>query len=230
MRTETRWPGFAADAGYRNILSLLSVPLPAQGSVTGALNIYGKAAAAFDDDAAAVAAALASYAVVALLNVRVLSSAVREAEAIKRAMVTRAVIEQSKGIPCPGMRARPSSVRDARAPVADTQRQAARHRRRGRRVDFHRRLTSGCRARCGLSAAVNVGDPPDHHPAWANVHGCRVDVTSRGAKRPSAAGREVSLTLFGSDNPTVVGESYSGGFPSKIKCSKRVQREPHPPA
>ena len=98
MRSETRWPGFAAEAADRGVLSSLSVPLPAQGAVTGALNIYGKAVGAFDDDAVAIASALASYAAVALFNVRVFSSAVREAESIKRAMDTRAVIEQSKGI------------------------------------------------------------------------------------------------------------------------------------
>jgi GAF domain-containing protein len=37
MRTETRWPAFAKDAADRGVLSSLSVPLPAQGSVTGAL-------------------------------------------------------------------------------------------------------------------------------------------------------------------------------------------------
>jgi GAF domain-containing protein len=98
MRTETRWPAFAQDAANRGVLSSLSVPLPAQGSVTGALNVYGSTPVAFDDDAIKVATALASYGAVSLFNVRVFSSAVREAEAIKRAMTSRAVIEQSKGI------------------------------------------------------------------------------------------------------------------------------------
>lgn len=98
MRTETRWPAFAADAATSGVLSSLSVPLPAQGSVTGALNVYGAEPDAFDADAVSVATALACYGAVSLFNVRVFSTAVREAESIKRAMVSRAVIEQSKGI------------------------------------------------------------------------------------------------------------------------------------
>ncbi len=94
MRTETRWPDFAADAATAASSSSLSVPLPAQGAVTGALNVYGITSAAFDPGSVAVATALASYGAVALFNVRVFSSAVREADSIKRAMVTRATIEQ----------------------------------------------------------------------------------------------------------------------------------------
>jgi GAF domain-containing protein len=98
MRTDTRWPGFSADAARAGVLSSLSVPLPAQGSVTGALNVYGHAPAAFDQDAVAVATALASYGAVSLFNRRVYESAVHEAESIRRAMTSRALIEQSKGI------------------------------------------------------------------------------------------------------------------------------------
>jgi GAF domain-containing protein len=98
MRAETRWPAFAADAAAAGVLSSLSVPLPAQGSVTGALNVYGTTRSAFDDDAIAVATAIASYAAVSLFNVRAFTSALHEAASIKQAMEHRAVIEQSKGI------------------------------------------------------------------------------------------------------------------------------------
>jgi GAF domain-containing protein len=98
MRTETRWPAFAADAADRGVLSSLSLPLPAQGSVTGALNIYANPPGAFDAESIAVATALAAYGAVSLFNLRVFSSAVREAESIKQAMSSRAQIEQAKGI------------------------------------------------------------------------------------------------------------------------------------
>jgi GAF domain-containing protein len=98
LRTETRWPAYAPAGTERGVGSSLSVPLPEQGSVTGALNVYADRPAAFDDAACRLAEALACYAAVALFNVRTYRSAVEEAAAIRRAMESRAVIEQAKGV------------------------------------------------------------------------------------------------------------------------------------
>ena len=66
--------------------------------MTGALNVYATQAHAFDDVACEMGTAFAAYAAVALGNVRLYATARREAEAIRRAMDSRAVIEQAKGI------------------------------------------------------------------------------------------------------------------------------------
>jgi GAF domain-containing protein len=97
MRDEPRWPHFAAAAAGRGARSSLSVPLPEQGAVAGALNVYATERAAFDDSSCELAAAFASYAAVALFNLRAYSTAKSEAEAIRNAMASRAVIEQAKG-------------------------------------------------------------------------------------------------------------------------------------
>lgn len=98
MRTESRWPAYAPFAVEHGVLSSLSVPLPEQGAVTGAINVYAQHALAFDDVSCEIAVTLASYTAVALFNVRLFDSAKREADAIRRAMESRAVIEQAKGI------------------------------------------------------------------------------------------------------------------------------------
>jgi AmiR/NasT family two-component response regulator len=52
---------------------------------------------AFDDRSSGLAAAFASYAAIALFNLRTYSSAKHEADGIRQAMQSRAVIEQAKG-------------------------------------------------------------------------------------------------------------------------------------
>jgi hypothetical protein len=78
--------------------SSLSIGLPIQGSVVGALNVYGGPANAFDAAAITVAERFASYAAVALANAHLYDSATTLAEQMQQAMRSRAVIEQAKGI------------------------------------------------------------------------------------------------------------------------------------
>ena len=47
MRTEQRWPDYAAEAAGHGVLSILSMPLPYQGSVIGALDAYSGRPGAF---------------------------------------------------------------------------------------------------------------------------------------------------------------------------------------
>ncbi|MCW2621852.1 MAG: hypothetical protein JWL64_1454 [Frankiales bacterium] len=98
LRTESRWPSYVSVAIAHGVLSSLSVPLPEHAAVTGAINVYAEAAHAFDDASCDIAVTLASYTAVALADARVFDSAKREAEALRRAMESRAVIEQAKGI------------------------------------------------------------------------------------------------------------------------------------
>jgi GAF domain-containing protein len=98
MATETRWPDYAPKAAGIGIGSSLSVPLPLQEDVIGALNIYGGQPGAFDDEALRVAETFSGHAAVALANADLYASTAQLAQQMKDAMVSRAVIEQAKGI------------------------------------------------------------------------------------------------------------------------------------
>lgn len=98
IRDETRWPSYAAVAAAAGIRSSLSMPLPVQQEVIGALNIYGDASEAFNEDAAELARAFAGYAAIALANAQVFAATAALAQQMKQAMESRAVIEQAKGI------------------------------------------------------------------------------------------------------------------------------------
>jgi GAF domain-containing protein len=98
MAAETRWPAFARQALAAGVRSSLSVALPLQEAVVGALNIYATQPAAFDPDAIEMARTFAGYAAVAIANARLYQNTATLAEDMRRAMETRAVIEQAKGI------------------------------------------------------------------------------------------------------------------------------------
>jgi GAF domain-containing protein len=98
MNTETRWPRYAPTALGRGIRSSLSVPLPVQEHLVGALNIYGVEAAAFGPAPTRLGILFASYAAVAVANAQVYAAAAELADDMRTAMASRAVIEQAKGI------------------------------------------------------------------------------------------------------------------------------------
>ena len=98
MATESRWPEFAAAAVERGVSSSLSVGIPIQETVSGAINIYGLQPGAFDAEAVALAQTFAGYAAVAIANAHLYSTTAALAEQMAEAMSSRAVIEQAKGI------------------------------------------------------------------------------------------------------------------------------------
>ncbi|MFG1674059.1 ANTAR domain-containing protein [Micromonospora sp. NPDC049282] len=98
IAAEERWPEWAAHAREAGIGSSLSIGLPIQEAVTGALNLYGLAAHAFDSAAARTAENFAAYAAVALANAHLYDNAATLARQMQEAMRSRAVIEQAKGI------------------------------------------------------------------------------------------------------------------------------------
>ncbi|WBC13720.1 ANTAR domain-containing protein [Micromonospora sp. WMMA1998] len=98
LAVEGRWPEWAAHARAAGIGSSLSVGLPIQEAVTGALNMYGLAPHAFDSAAVRSAENFAAYAAVALANAHLYDSAATLARQMQEAMRSRAVIEQAKGI------------------------------------------------------------------------------------------------------------------------------------
>jgi GAF domain-containing protein len=98
MASDTRWKSFSESALKQGIGSSLSIPLPIQRQVLGALNLYGAEPDAFDDEMAHLARTFAGHAAVAVANAQLYESTALLAEQMQQAMATRAVIEQAKGI------------------------------------------------------------------------------------------------------------------------------------
>jgi GAF domain-containing protein len=98
MREETRWPDYAAHVVPRGVLSSLSVPLPIQTDLIGALNCYSRSAAAFPLEAVEVAQDIAAHVAVAVGNAVAYSEAATLVEQMRAAMASRSVIDQAMGI------------------------------------------------------------------------------------------------------------------------------------
>ena len=98
MADEPRWPRWSSRVADAGAGSSLSIGLPIEEKLAGALNIYGGQARAFDDAAVVLAQTFAGYAAVALANAHLYDSAASLAQHMQAAMETRAVIEQAKGI------------------------------------------------------------------------------------------------------------------------------------
>ena len=98
LADEPRWPGWAARARAAGVQSSLSIGLPIQEAVTGALNVYGGTTHAFDKASIELAEEFAAYAAVALANAHLYESTATLARQMQEAMRSRAVIEQAKGI------------------------------------------------------------------------------------------------------------------------------------
>ena len=91
MASETRWPEFARRASQAGAASMLSIQLYVEGDNLGALNLYGRAPNAFDDESEQVGLLFASHAAVAYAGVR------KEAQ-LANAVASRDLIGQAKGI------------------------------------------------------------------------------------------------------------------------------------
>ena len=92
LASETRWPRFANRAQKETgVTSMLCFRLFVDGDTLGALNLYSKAADAFDDEAIKVGSVFAAHAAVAL------SSALHD-EQMEEALQSRDLIGQAKGI------------------------------------------------------------------------------------------------------------------------------------
>jgi GAF domain-containing protein len=98
MRTETRWPDYTARVTARGVLSSLSVPLPIQTDVIGALNCYSREPSAFSTSAIEIAEELAGHVAVAVNNVVALNEATTLVEQMRKAMESRSVIDQAMGV------------------------------------------------------------------------------------------------------------------------------------
>ena len=97
-RIEPRWRDYMTQAAEAGALSSLSVPLSIDQGMTGALNIYAREPNAFDDDSRSAATSFAPYAAVAVANMRAYDGSRVTADNLQRALESRAVIDQAKGI------------------------------------------------------------------------------------------------------------------------------------
>jgi GAF domain-containing protein len=98
MRSEERWPDYARKAASDGIASSLSVPLPFQGTMIGALNTYAGRPHAFGDDDLALAQEIAAWVALAVENAEAATQTREDLMHLRTAMLSRAVIEQAKGV------------------------------------------------------------------------------------------------------------------------------------
>ncbi|MEU0077628.1 GAF and ANTAR domain-containing protein [Micromonospora tulbaghiae] len=99
LAAEDRWPDWAQRGAKAGVGSSVSIGLPIQEAVVGALNVYALTPHAFDDDdVLTVLQTFAAYAAVALANAHLYDSTATLARQMQEAMANRAVIEQAKGI------------------------------------------------------------------------------------------------------------------------------------
>ncbi|WP_329010499.1 GAF and ANTAR domain-containing protein [Micromonospora rifamycinica] len=97
MTAERRWPEWSALASAAGVRSCMSIGLPIQEAVVGALNLYATRPDAFGR-VAETARTIAGHAAVALANAHLYDSTATLAAQMREAMRNRAVIEQAKGI------------------------------------------------------------------------------------------------------------------------------------
>ena len=92
-----RWPAFAPAALAAGFHSVHAFPMRLRETMIGALNIFGRADAAFDDNEVRMVQALADVATIALLQERAIAHADLLTEQLQGALNSRVVIEQAKG-------------------------------------------------------------------------------------------------------------------------------------
>ena len=98
MATEERWPDYAAHARGLGVGSSLSIPLPFQGVTIGALNNYSLQPGAFSTEDVVLGEEAAAFIAIAVANAEAAARAEGDVDNMRRAMASRAVIEQAKGI------------------------------------------------------------------------------------------------------------------------------------
>jgi GAF domain-containing protein len=98
MRTEQRWPDYAQHAADRGVGSSLSVPLPFQSATIGALNCYARRARAFSEADVTLGEDVASWVALAVSNAKAAAQTDDDLAHMRTAMMSRAVIEQAKGM------------------------------------------------------------------------------------------------------------------------------------
>jgi GAF domain-containing protein len=92
------YPDFGRIAFRHGITHTMSIGLPVERRTVGALNVYGTGDGPFDETTAELATAFASYAAVAVANAGLYASTATLAGNLQKALDSRAVIDQAKGV------------------------------------------------------------------------------------------------------------------------------------
>jgi GAF domain-containing protein len=97
-RVADRWPAWVEGARRLGVESAYGIPLHVRGAVVGALNVFHEERAALGPPDIAVLAALGGAAGAALVQHRAVRDAETLAGQLQRALESRVVIEQAKGL------------------------------------------------------------------------------------------------------------------------------------
>jgi transcriptional regulator with GAF, ATPase, and Fis domain len=92
------WPEYQAMAARHGIFSTLSLPMTAQDTTVGALNMYAAVEDAYSPDDCDLASLFATQGAYLLVNAQTHADCLTLNENMQQALVSRAVIEQAKGI------------------------------------------------------------------------------------------------------------------------------------
>ena len=95
---DQRWPEFVDLARSEGVRSVLSFPLVVHNDGIGALNLYGKREYAFSEEDERIGQAFATHATITLTHVRDHLRKEQARQSLERALETRGIIEQAKGI------------------------------------------------------------------------------------------------------------------------------------
>lgn len=95
---QERWPQFCAAARIVGFKSVHAMPMRLKGHVLGALGLFGDETGALNKDDLALAQALVHVASVAIINERAASDRATVNAQLTRALTSRIVVEQAKGV------------------------------------------------------------------------------------------------------------------------------------
>lgn len=93
-----RWPDFKDAALSQGFRSVHAIPLRVRGRTIGALNLFGNTPGAMTAEDASIGQALADVATISILQERAIREAGVVNDQLQRALTTRILIEQAKGV------------------------------------------------------------------------------------------------------------------------------------
>ncbi len=96
--TETRWPRYLPPARENGLASSLSLPIPVENYLFGALNLYSRTPDAFGADSVELGDAMATHICAGLSRAEAIFAYRNQIEQLRRALTSRSVIEQAKGM------------------------------------------------------------------------------------------------------------------------------------